>query len=106
MLVAAAALTALIVFLTGQGNDSASKQRARDAAKVAAERRRLSHEQAPHHGRATGVPLPVSTASARDRRDARRRLVASRAATRSTTDNAPATRTTSVDRSAATRAWR
>jgi len=75
VVVAVAALTALVVFLTSAGSDSASKQRARDAARVAAERRRLSHEQAPHHGRAS-VPLPPSTGSASERRDARHQMVA------------------------------
>jgi len=65
----------LVVFLTSAGSDSASKQRARDAARVAAERRRLSHEQAPHHGRA-GVALPTPSASAGERRDARHQMVA------------------------------
>ena len=76
-----AAATALVAFLTGQGDDSAARQRARQAAKVAAERRRLTHEQAPHHGRAGAVRVPTSATSAIDRRDARREMVASLEAT-------------------------
>jgi hypothetical protein len=73
---AATALAGLVVFFSGQASDSASRQRAHRAVAVAAERRRLSREQAPHHGRAA-VRLPGAEASAVARRAARRAMVAS-----------------------------
>jgi hypothetical protein len=79
--IALAALAALVTLLKGAATDSASRQRTRQAAAVAAERRRLSREQAAHHGRAAGVPLPRPGASASARRDARRRMVSSLQAT-------------------------
>jgi hypothetical protein len=69
-----------VVFFSGQASDSASRQRSQRAAAVAAERRRLSREQAPHHGGA-GVGLPGPGASAATRRAARQRMVASLEAT-------------------------
>jgi hypothetical protein len=72
----AAAIAGLVVFFTGQASESASKQRSRRAAAVAAERRRLSTEQAPHHGR-SAVHLPAAHATAAARRAARHAMVAS-----------------------------
>ncbi len=65
----------LVVYFSGQASDSASRQRSRRAAAVAAERRRLTREQAPHHAR-SGVRLPSADASPAERRAARRRMVA------------------------------
>jgi hypothetical protein len=69
------AVTALAVLFHGAATDSASKQRSREAASLAAERRRLAREQAPHHGRAD-VVLPGPDAGASARRRARRQMVA------------------------------
>ena len=70
------ALGAIVAAFKDQAAENATTLRSRQAAAVAAERRRLSREQAPHHGRATDVPLPGSHASASARRAARHRLVA------------------------------
>lgn len=71
--VAIAAVAAAVIGLTREATDSRSKQRARTAAAVAAERHRLSREQAPRHARAADlVPGPDASPSAR--RDARRQM--------------------------------
>jgi hypothetical protein len=69
------AVTALAVLFHGAATDSASKQRIRQAASIAAERKRLAREQAPHHGRAADVRLPGPDASAAARRRARHQMV-------------------------------
>jgi hypothetical protein len=46
------------------------------AAEIATERRRLSREQAPHHGRATDMRPPSAHATVTARRTARRQLMA------------------------------
>jgi hypothetical protein len=65
----------VVIALKGQGADSAARARARQAALVAAERRRLSREQVPHHAR-TDVRVPGPHATAARRRAARRALAA------------------------------
>jgi hypothetical protein len=65
----------LVVVLKDQAADNATRERTRQAAAVARERRRLIREQKPHHG-AAGVRLPAAETDASARRAARRRMVA------------------------------
>jgi hypothetical protein len=71
-----AAVAALVVLFSGMAADSASKQRIRRAAEIAAKRQRLALEQTPHHGRAADVLLPGPNARASTRRKARHQMVA------------------------------
>src|SRR5919201_7006641 len=75
--VALGAGAALVALFSGQAHDSAARQRAARAAAVAAERRRLAREQAPHHGRAIGMRRLRAGATPAEQRRARRRMVAS-----------------------------
>jgi hypothetical protein len=68
------AATMLIGALRREGAETAATHRARQAAAVATERRRLIREQRPRHA-AAGVPLPAPGAGTDARRDARRRMV-------------------------------
>lgn len=74
--VAVAATALIVTSFRRQATDTAFRQRAAQAVAVAAERRRLSREQTPHHARATAHPLTGLGASARTRREARHQMLA------------------------------
>jgi hypothetical protein len=71
--IAIAAVAVAVLGLAREATESRSKERARHAAAVAAERHRLSREQAPQHARVADL-LPGPDASPSVRRDARRQM--------------------------------